>query len=72
VKIKEHLGVLFHKKVEVKKEMYSTIVLDCQTKTDAPYCEDCIVKKICKARIQNQKQKQELQLETALAIEIVA
>ncbi len=70
MKIKERLGVLFLEKVEVKKEMYSTIVLDCQTKTDAPYCEDCIVKKICKTRIQ--KQKQEAQLETALAIEIVA
>jgi hypothetical protein len=72
VKIKERLGVLFLEKVEVKKEMYSTIVLDCQTKTDAPYCEDCIVKKICKTRIQDKKPKQEVQLETALAIEIIA
>ncbi len=52
--------------------MYSTIILDCQTKVDSPCCEDCIAKKICKAYIYGKKQKQEATLETALALEIVA
>ena len=52
--------------------MYSTIVLDCQTKTNTPCCEDCIAKKVCKARIQTQRQKQKVLLETAHMLEIVA
>jgi hypothetical protein len=30
--------------------MYSTIILDCQTRTATPNCEDCIAFKECSAR----------------------
>ncbi len=52
--------------------MYRTIVLDCQTKSSDVYCEDCIVKEICKVYAENQKQNKKESLETGLALEIVA
>ena len=30
--------------------MNKTIILDCQTQTDSPYCEDCIARKNCTLR----------------------
>ncbi len=34
----------------IRKVMYKTIVLDCQTTTSEVKCEDCIVYKQCKNR----------------------
>ncbi|NLE04484.1 MAG: hypothetical protein GX638_06760 [Crenarchaeota archaeon] len=44
--------------------MYSTIVLDCQTKTDTPHCEDCLMKKMCLARMQRQPVNKKIQQTT--------
>ena len=32
------------------KSMFSAIILDCQTRTTNPSCEDCIAYPACKAR----------------------
>jgi len=53
-------------------EMYRTIVVDCQTKTGDLYCEDCIFKKLCLARLQHQKPNTGSSLDTAVALEVTA
>jgi hypothetical protein len=50
--------------------MYRTIVVDCQTKTGDLYCEDCIFKKLCLARLQRQKLDTESSLDAAVALEV--
>ena len=52
--------------------MYSAIVLDCQTKTASLNCEDCIAKKKCANRLQNQRQTKKDDVSIGLAIEILA
>ncbi len=37
--------------------MNSTIILDCQTQTASPYCEDCIARKTCTLRKKLARQK---------------
>ncbi len=52
--------------------MYRTIMVDCQTKTDTPYCEDCIAKKTCIARLQRQRRNNKDDLNATFLIEILA
>ena len=52
--------------------MYSTIVVDCQTKTDTPYCEDCALKKTCLARFQRHSAKEKSDLSAAFMLEVIA
>jgi len=50
----------------------STIVLDCQTRTAVPYCEDCIARKTCKIRKKLEQQKKAVADLTAEVVELAA
>jgi len=50
----------------------STIVLDCQTGTAMPYCEDCIARKTCKVRKKLEQQKNAAADLTTEVVELAA
>lgn len=52
--------------------MNSTIVLDCQTGTAMPYCEDCIARKTCKIRKKLEQKKKAAADLTAEVVELAA